>query len=409
MILGVSRDVNIASRMSHRVHARYTRHNRARVVQGGGAYFDRMEALIDAAQRIVHLQVYIFGNDATGERIGAALVRAAQRGVKVFLIADGFASRGISPELVKALRDAGGHFRWFEPLFRSRRFYIGRRMHHKVLVVDHRHGLVSGRNIADRYNDIDGQPAWFDMALEVEGEVALDLARLCCTVWNGTLRRSRRYHASPPSDEERAAVLRDRPEDEHCAIRVRYNDWLLGRSQVAASYLEMFREARTEVLLMASYFVPGRALKRALAQALRRGVRITVITTGPSDVWLSKPAERWLYAWLLRKGAAVHEYQKSIMHAKVATRDGAWSTLGSFNLNDLSVFTTLEVNLDVDDARIVGDLHAELKRIAHEDCKQITEADQRRTRAISRLGQWSAYQALRLTNGLLTFYYRREH
>ncbi len=373
----------------------------------GTAYFERMEALIDAAQSSVHLQVYIFANDATGTRIGAALVRAAQRGVQVFLLTDGYASQDLSEALVEELRAAGGHFRWFEPLLRSRRFYIGRRLHQKVLVVDHRRALVSGRNVADRYNDIEGRPAWLDMALEVEGEVALDLARSCCRVWNGTLPLARRTRAVPPTEAECAVLQQAWPTTGHCPMRVRYNDWLLGHAQITTSYLEMFREARTEIHLMASYFVPGRALKNAMAAATRRGVRITVINAGRSDVWLAKPAERWLYAWLLRRGVRVFEYQKAVLHAKVAVRDGEWLTLGSFNLNDLSAFTTLEVNLDLHDVRVAGGLQQDLVRIAREDCRRISTEEERRTGLLAKLGQWSAYQALRLMHGLLTFYYHR--
>lgn len=386
----------------------YTVHNRARVIISGAEYFDRMESLIDGARNVLHLQVYIFADDATGRRIGSALLRAAQRGVQVFLIVDGYASRTISPDLVEALGAAGAHFRWFEPLFRSRRFYIGRRLHEKMLTVDHRHGLVSGRNVADRYNSIGDEPAWHDVALEVEGEVVLDMSRLCCRVWNASARSARRARAVPPTEQERAALLRAMPADARCAIRVRYNDWLLGRSEIAASYLELFREAKHEVLLMESYFVPRRALKWALASALRRGVRVIVVTAGETDVWISKPAERWLYAWLLRKGAVLYEYQKSILHAKVAVRDGEWATMGSFNVNDLSAFTTLEVNLDVDDARLVSGLRSAEERMLQQDCRRISAADLRRTSLPARFGQWLAYQALRLTNGLLTFYYRRE-
>lgn len=393
--------------MAPRDTGSYTQHNRATVLVTGTEYFARMEALIDGARGNVHLQVYIFADDATGGRIGNALVRAAQRGVQVFLLVDGYASQDISAGLVERLRVAGGNFRWFQPLMSSRRFYIGRRMHHKVLVVDHRHALVSGRNIAHRYTDTDGRPAWYDMALDVEGEVAMDLARLCCSVWNGTIPRAQRKRAVPPTDEDRLALLRHWPEGERCAVRVRFNDWLFGHAQITASYMEMFREARTEIHLMASYFVPGRKLKRAMAAAAHRGVRVRVIIAGRSDVWIAKPAERWLYAWLLRNGIEVFEYQKSVLHAKVAVRDGEWATVGSFNLNDLSAYTTLEVNLDVYDPRLAGRIHEGLQRMAPEDRRHITDLDERRIGMLDKLGRWLAYRTLRLMHGLLTFYYRQ--
>lgn len=386
----------------------YRQRNRATLLVTGAAYFERMEVLIDGARRSVHLQVYIFADDTTGSRMAAALMRAAQRGVQVFLLADGYASHDLPDTLISRLRASGVHFRWFQPLWLSRRFYFGRRLHHKVLVVDHRAALVSGRNIADRYNDLEGQPAWLDVALEVEGEVVLDLSRSCCRVWNGWVDRDHRVIAVPPTDAECAELSMNWPEDRACSIRMRFNDRLYGHAQITVSYMAMFREARSEIQLMASYFVPSGALKRAMAGAARRGVHITVIMAGRSDVWIAKLAERWLYAWLLRMGVQVYEYEKAMLHAKVAVCDGAWCTLGSFNLNDLSNYTTLELNLDVADAPLAAGVRAVMDRTAREDCRRITAADLRHAGPLDRFAQWCAYRALRLLHRVFTFYYRRE-
>jgi cardiolipin synthase len=170
----------------------------------------------------------------------------------------------------------------------------------------------------------------------------------------------------------------------------------------------MFHEARSEIQLMASYFVPSGALKRAMDGAARRGVPITVIMAGRSDVWIAKLAERWLYGWLLQMGVQVYEYEKAVLHAKVAVRDGAWCTLGSFNLNDLSNYTTLEVNLDVADAPLAGGVRTVMERTAREDCRRITAADLRHAGPLDRFAQWCAYRALRLLHRVFTFYYRRE-
>lgn len=394
--------------MSWRAREAYSICNRVRLIIDGGAYFDRMEALIDGARTSIHLQVYIFANDHIGARIGASLLRAAQRGVRVFLLVDGYGSQGISDELVRALRDAGAHVGRFEPLFRSRHFYIGRRLHQKVLVVDDRYGLTGGRNITDRYAGVEGTPAWYDMALEVEGEAALDLSVLCCVIWNSAAREPQRARASPPTEADRNALRTTWPPAEHCAIRVRYNDWLYRHVEITRSYSELFTQARSEIILMSSYFIPGRTMKWAIARALRRGVRVVVILGGRSDIWIARSAERWLYAWLLRQGAEVYEYDPTVLHAKVATRDGQWATLGSFNINDLSAYTTLEVNLDVNDPELVATLRTELERIMRHDCRRITTAGEERNGPWRHLGQWIAYWTLQLVNRLITFYYRQE-
>lgn len=136
-----------------RVGTLYTDHNRATLISGGSAYFDKLEALIDQAETSLHLQTYIFDEDESGIRIARALKRAAQRGVKVYMLLDGYASQGLSGKFIRGLKEAGIHFNFFEPLFRSKNFYFGRRLHYKVVVADAKCCLVSGRNIGNRYND----------------------------------------------------------------------------------------------------------------------------------------------------------------------------------------------------------------------------------------------------------------
>lgn len=386
----------------------YTSRNRAKLIAAGRAYFDRMEELIDSARERVHLQVYIFADDRTGTRIGEALVRAATRGAQVYLMVDGFASAAISSDLVARLARAGGHFRAFEPLFSSRRWYFGRRMHHKVLVTDHRHALVSGRNVAVRYDDLDGMPGWLDMALEVEGDAAVELDHLCSRVWNGFTRNGGREHIVAAKPKEVPRNGHHIPQEERCAVRVRYNDWLRRHARISASYRELFQEAHHDIQLMSAYFVPGRAMRRAMRHAADRGVRITLIMGAKSDVRIAKLAERWFHAWLLRNGIEVYEYQHRILHAKLAVRDGRWFTLGSFNMNDLSAYTTTEVNLDVADDRLAGSLRDEVRRIAREECLRITPEIEGRIGPMDRLLRWCAYRLLGLAYRTITFYYRRD-
>ncbi|HEX6334091.1 MAG TPA: phospholipase D-like domain-containing protein, partial [Flavisolibacter sp.] len=140
-------------------------HNRVRLLRGGSEYFDALEELIAKAQYTIYLQVYIFDDDATGIRVGNALIEAAKRGVSVFVLADGYASQSLSRVVISSWQKAGIHFRFFEPLLRSTRFYFGRRLHHKIVVVDAQYGLVGGMNIADRYNDVGDERAWLDFAV----------------------------------------------------------------------------------------------------------------------------------------------------------------------------------------------------------------------------------------------------
>jgi cardiolipin synthase A/B len=148
----------------------FSDNNRVKLVRGGREYFDLLLQLIHSAKEFIHLQTYIFSHDETGSLVADALKKAAERNVAVYLLVDGYASQALSKSFIADLKSAGVNFRFFEPLFRSRNFYFGRRMHHKVFVADARHSLVGGINIADRYNDFEGHPAWLDFALYCEGE-----------------------------------------------------------------------------------------------------------------------------------------------------------------------------------------------------------------------------------------------
>jgi len=128
----------------------YTSRNRVQMVRGGKEFFSRLQEMIGKASHSIHLQFYIFLDDETGLAVIRSLQGAAARGVAVYLQLDAFASRELSQKSVDALREAGVEVKWFEPLFKSRHFYFGRRLHHKVVVVDVFWSMVGGINIVDR-------------------------------------------------------------------------------------------------------------------------------------------------------------------------------------------------------------------------------------------------------------------
>ncbi|MES2882689.1 MAG: phospholipase D-like domain-containing protein, partial [Bacteroidota bacterium] len=152
------------------------------LIRGGEPFFTRLLQLIKNAKNCIHIQVYIFGDDETGHTIAEALIEACRRGVQVYLLVDGYAS-SLPKEFIQQLTNAGIHFRFFEPVFRSRHFYFGRRLHHKVIVIDESIALVGGLNLADRYNDTDQEKAWMDMALQVDGGAAMELQQVCNELW----------------------------------------------------------------------------------------------------------------------------------------------------------------------------------------------------------------------------------
>jgi cardiolipin synthase len=165
----------------------YISSNKIKLVRGGKPYFDQILEMINQAREIIQLQVYIFDQDETGREVAAALMTASKRNVQVYLMTDGYASQGLSRTFIHELKDAGIRFRFFEPLFRSRHSYFGRRMHHKVIVVDNHFAMVGGINISNHYNDMSGKDGWLDFALYMEGAVVKELCRVCQKIWRGYL------------------------------------------------------------------------------------------------------------------------------------------------------------------------------------------------------------------------------
>ncbi len=378
----------------------YYSNNTVQLIRGGAAYFTLLEELIDRAQHSVYLQTYIYEADSTGKRIARALVRAAQRGVYVHLLVDGYASQQLPDEFRTTLESAGVHFRFFEPLFKSRYFYFGRRLHHKVTVVDGRFGLVGGLNISDRYNDIAEYRAWLDWAVLTEGEV-------CTALYNISVSRSLSpwrlkgiiIEPAPPYDLP----------TEVCPVRVRVNDWVRGKREITRSYLEMLDQSKHQVIIMSSYFIPGRQIMRHMARAIRRGVRIRVIVAGVSDVMMAKLAERYMYRWLFRLGVEIYEYNRNVLHAKISTYDRKWVTIGSYNVNEISEKASVELNLDVFDHAFAAEVETRLVKIMVNDCRLMTsEETNQRFKVLQRLTQWGSYVLIRTLLVLFTFYFRHK-
>lgn len=380
----------------------FTTRNEVQLLHGGAEFFAHLKELIGGAKFSIHLQTYIFNDDQTGTAIADALKEAARRGVNVYVLVDGYASRGLPEAFIESLEEAGVNFRFFQPLFKSDRFYFGRRLHHKVIVFDHHTALVSGTNIADRYNDLPGQPAWLDMALQVEGEAVRELYNICCKLWNKDVSRTNRLPLRKESIDD---ALPEGP----CTVRVLQNDWVRRKLQVWQAYSREFRTASRSITVMCSYFLPGKALRKRLAQASDRGVKVRVVLAGVSDVTISKHAERYLYRWMLRHNIQIYEYQPTVLHAKVSVVDGDWLTVGSYNINDISTFASVELNLEVRDSRLAGQAQKEIDRVIEERCVHInTDTFPTQLFSFQQFKRWLAYFSIRLILNLSTFYFRQE-
>jgi cardiolipin synthase len=380
---------------------KYSKNNRVQLITGGRPYFDHLVELISKAENTLYLQTYIFAEDETGRFVAKALVEAVGRGVEVYLMVDGYASQSLSKDFVSKLRQQGIKFKFFEPLFRSRQFYLGRRLHHKVCVIDLRFALVGGINIADHYNDLPGDPPWLDFALSVEGEIVQELLILCQKTWNGFQSLKR---VPPIKNLPSFTIL----EEEQCQVRMRRNDWVRWKDEISLSYMELFRGAKSQITILSSYFLPGRIFRRAIRNARNRGVEITVIVAGVSDVKIAKMAERFMYEWLLSNGIKIYEYNRTVLHGKLAICDDNWITLGSFNVNDISTYASVELNLDVKNPKFAHQLRHHLEQNVINHSTLISDSYRaKHTNVLKRFVQWSAFATIRTLIYFFTFYFKR--
>lgn len=361
----------------------YSLYNSVTLIKGGKDYFKLLEQIINEAKISIHLQTYIFDEDSTGTAVANALIRAAKRNVKVYMLLDGYGSQALSDEFERRLTDAGIIFKKFRPLFKSKRFFLGRRLHHKVVVIDSWRCTVAGLNISDRYNDTPEASAWLDWALYVEGQVAPELEKIC-------MRRIRVREIDQTVPKEKGSAG-------NVPVRISVNDRFAGKRQIYNSYLEMFHQSSSHLTIMSSYFLPGREFRKHISAAAKRGVKIQVVLTGDADVFMVKYAERFIYRWLFKNKIEVYEYHKNVLHAKIAVCDGSMVTIGSYNVNNLSAFASIELNLDVNHKEFANHVRERLEDIIVKDCVRVTEKKfNKQFNFFSRAAHKGAYEIFRL-------------
>jgi len=373
----------------------YSVNNSARLIRSGSEFFDALENLIDEARFEIYFQTYIFEEDETGQRVAHALIRAAQRGVKIFILLDAFGSGRLSEKFLSEWRKEKIEFRWFGPLFRNWSFHIGRRLHRKVVVADRFTSIVSGINISNNYNNLPANPAWLDFGVLVKGDVSKKLYLICKQSWLKI--RFRRF--SKKLKEQISLSFQEM--NSPMKIRVRQNDWKIGKKESASSYYQLIRQARESLIIIGGYFLPGRKARRLLRKASKRGVMIRVIIAERSDVGLMRKAMIYLYDWLLRYNIRIFEYKPSNVHGKAIVSDKKIVSIGSYDLNTLSTYSNIELNLDIDDAAFASGAHQRLEEIIANDCTEVTHDILRgRKNTWKKLVRWFSYRMVKSLFGL---------
>jgi cardiolipin synthase len=331
------------------------------LLDDGKATYDAMLGAIRAARHHVHLETYIFEADETGQLFADALIARAQAGVHVRLIYDAVGSIKTPKEFFKSIADGGVEVLEFNPIGKGGIDELNQRDHRKVTIVDGRVAFLGGINISDVYGTASGgsrrmrdEPVekrpWRDMQSRIEGPAVAEVQRAFLRQWarrrdEPLITDKAYYPALAQVGPHVVRVMEGSPADE-------------GINDVYAAFISAIDNAEKEVRIMNPYFVPHEELRRALRDAARRGVDVTLILPGHSDSWLAYYAGRSYYSELLDAGVKIYERKNRILHAKSATVDGVWATVGSTNLDWRSLLYNDEINVVVLGPEFAGQLNA---------------------------------------------------
>jgi cardiolipin synthase len=328
----------------------------------GSDLYDDMIAAIDGAERQILFETYIWKGDEVGLRFKDALAAAGARGVEVYLIYDAFANLVVSPRFkrfpagIKVLRYPMYAAGW-RP-FDLRRYG---RDHRKILVVDESIGFVGGYNIGAAY-----ETEWRDTHVRIVGPAVWDLKRAFADFWN--LNRRRRFRASV------RPLLLETASTWEPTIRFHRNVPRLWMFPIRSMYLEAIARASKNIWLTTAYFLPDPDFAEALTAAARRGVDVRLLIPAKSNHVVTDWISRGYFAQLLSSGVKVLRYRDAMVHAKTATIDGTWSTVGTANIDRLSLTGNYEINVEIIDPRLAGSLE-EIFRIDESNCLELTHAE----------------------------------
>jgi len=359
------------------------------LLQSGEPYFAAVERIIDSARHFIHFQTYIVDEDETGRRIINALIRAAKRGVRIYLLLDAFGTKYLSKEFIDGIENSGILFRFFSPTLTGRGFQLNLRLHSKVVLVDGESAIIGGMNYADRYRGVPGKQEWLDFAVLIKGPELVHILSVIKKLWN---------KAFIPRDERaKETIYSPMVYSQDVKIKMQLNNWYRRKIEILRSYRNAFRTAQDHMIIFASYFLPGRNERKLLRNASHRGVDITIVLAAESDAPMFERATHFLYDFILKNKIKIYEYLPANLHAKVATVDGKWSTIGSYNMNHLSDYASIEINVDIMDERFTGSFEKILQSIIENDCRQVTfEEYHRRRNLITQVRGWLSYQMIRL-------------
>jgi cardiolipin synthase len=376
--------------------------NHLQLLRNGAEFFPALETAIHNATHEIYLQTYIFEADATGVRIGNALKKAAQRGVVVHVLLDGFGSKDLAKSFIKSLEDAGVQVMLYRPkispwsLKKSRL----RRLHRKVTVIDGKIGFVGGINIIDDFNIPEvahtNPPPRVDYALRVQGALLPAMLSSVRKLW----RRMAWLHGEHVESASNTLYIAQLAKEKGVLAAFVLRDNLLHRRDIENAYLTAITKAKSEIIIANAYFVPGRKFRQALLKAAKRGVNVKLLLQGRMEYFLMF-ATHAFYSLFLKNGIEIYEYHQSFMHSKVAVIDQEWATVGSSNIDPFSLMLAREANIVFKDKPLATALRTDILNTIAVGARKIEPVAWAQGNLFKRFVSWLVFGLVRLFLGVI--------
>ncbi len=393
--------------------------NHIQLLRSGEEYFPALIIAIENAISSIYLQTYIYEVDKAGISIGDALKQAAQRGITVNVLLDGFGCKDLPKAYLKELENAGVQVMFYRPkispwTLKKNRL---RRLHRKIAVIDERIAFVGGINIIDDYNVPDNTPPRIDYAVRIEGALLPSIAANVVKLWrrmqwmrlrglasniSAVTRTNSKSTKSTSTRPTLKPIKAMQPAKQNMQAAFVLRDNLLHRNDIEDAYLSAINAAKSEIIIANAYFVPGRQFRKALLNAAKRGVKIELLLQGRMEYFLMF-ATHAFYSDFLKNGVQIFEYRKSFMHCKVAVIDGYWSTVGSSNIDPFSMMLAREANIMVQDKAFAIELRTDILDSIREGAYKISAQEWIQGNRLKRFLSWLVYGLVRLFMGVIGY------
>ena len=344
-----------------------TTNNEVKILKSGHEKFIDLFEEIKKAKHHIHLEYFNFRNDSIANALFDLLAKKAEEGVEVRALFDSFGNSSNNKPLkkkhLKAIRNKGIEIEEFDPIRFPWLNHAFRRDHRKIIVIDGKIGYTGGMNIADYY--INGLPKvgeWRDIHVRIEGNAVECLQDIFLDMWNETTNQNIQGEKYYPYSNEKIKVINNKK------IAIVDRNPKKDTKGMRRTLAKAIESAEGKVQIINPYFTPTRIIKRAIKNALEKGVKVEIMISGKSDIPFSPDASMYIANSLRKKGADIYIFNGGFHHSKIMMIDSLYCSVGSANLNSRSLRCDYEVNAFIFDQETTD----ELIQIFSEDQKDST-------------------------------------